>query len=86
MNKHILFAIAEGLSEKGKCPYDSSCLYGRGSHCAAPDHELEDRIARIKAAINSELGCIAVENTLNPSAWHCDDVIIFKFVDPADEN
>jgi hypothetical protein len=46
---------------------------------------LEKRVRAIKDKISAEPGCIAVQNTTNPSPWRCEDVWVVKIVDPDEE-
>jgi hypothetical protein len=82
MDKHIIRAIGDSLLKTGKCPYDASCPFGRGNSCIAPEDELAKKIQAIKDKTNNEPNCFATEIMLDHSPWHCENLLIVRFVDP----
>ncbi|SEC18454.1 hypothetical protein [Paenibacillus sp. GP183] len=84
--KQMINAIGAKLQEKGRCPYDSSCPFGRGNRCAADKLELGKKVQAIIDKINAQPNCMVTFNTMNPSPWECENVWTVRFVDPDEED
>ncbi|KIL36216.1 hypothetical protein SD71_09730 [Cohnella kolymensis] len=84
MNQRILNAIGETLLVKGNCPFDTGCRFGSGNLCSASDDTLAKKIQALKEKINDSPQSLAVDVTVNPSKWHCENVLSVQFIDTDD--
>lgn len=79
--RQIMQAIAERLTVKGNCPADPGCIYAGADGCAASPDALQERLTEAESKLTENENGLVVRNTLKPSPWACDDLILVIFTD-----
>jgi len=72
--------IGKRLTIQGNCPADFHCSFAGADGCFAPADILEEKLTEAEKTLRENERGLVVRNTLKPSQWPCNDLIVVVFV------